>query len=378
MGSPVRSVCAALSLSLMLRGSAGEPTKAGGHAGGGHDEQPLAVLVELQDAAHLDAERRHRRRHRLGHERVEVVALEREAADVATAFCWRARRASCCAAWVRSVMSRATTSSGLDGSVAGADGHRLDGERQALARELEGAPLTLQRGAVVLEAELEDLVGYLGVQLGHLASAEHVLVEEPEAPDRLAVGDEDTEFVIEEEDRGVRQVGGEGPVQRLGVADPQLGLARVRSRRFGGRSCPSPRSTGLRPARPSSSGGADSRRRGCDSCSRRRPRSRRRAPRGSRSRERVDSTSSGWTNEMNGSAISSSRVQPSQRSHAGFSSVKYPSVDAVPSMSSESSKSRCTASGDGRFAFAGHGGLPPTPLRVQHERMRKCKRTAEH
>ena len=68
---------------------------------------------------------------------------------------------------------------GLDGPVAGADGHRLDGERQTLAGELEGAPLTLQRGAVVLEAELEDVVGHLGVQLGHLASAEHVLAEEP-------------------------------------------------------------------------------------------------------------------------------------------------------------------------------------------------------
>ena len=44
--------------------------------------------------------------------------------------------------------------------------------------------------------------------------------------------------------------------------------------------------------------------------------------------------------ELNGSACSSSRVQPSVRSQAGFSRVKYPSADAVPSMSSDNSKSR--------------------------------------
>ena len=43
---------------------------------------------------------------------------------------------------------------------------------------------------------------------------------------------------------------------------------------------------------------------------------------------------------MNGSAINSSLVHPRHSSHAGFSSVKYPSPDAVPSMSSECSKSR--------------------------------------
>ena len=102
--------------------------------------------------------------------------------SAATAFCWRARRASCCAAWVRSVTSRATTSSDSTAVVGGVHRHGLDGERQPVADELEGTPLARQRGAVVLEAELEHLLGDLGVQLGHLAAAEHVGVEEAEAP----------------------------------------------------------------------------------------------------------------------------------------------------------------------------------------------------
>ena len=156
----------------------------------------------------------------------------------ATAFCWRARRASCCAARVRSVTSRATTSSGLDRAVLRADGHRLDGERQSVADELERAPLAVQRRPVVLEAELEHLVGDLGVELGHQAAAEHVRVEEAEAADRLAVGDEDPQLVIEQEDGGVRQVRGQRPVQRLGVADQPLGLVVARSRAPCGRSRP--------------------------------------------------------------------------------------------------------------------------------------------
>ena len=84
----------------------------------------------------------------------------------------------------------------------------------------------------MLERELEHLVGHLGVQLGDLAAAEHVLAEAREPPDRLALGDEDPEVVIEQEHRGVRQVGRQGPVQRLGAADLQVGLlalARPRS-----------------------------------------------------------------------------------------------------------------------------------------------------
>ena len=80
----------------------------------------------------------------------------------------------------------------------------------------------MQPRPVVLEAELEHLVGDLGVQLGHEAAAEHLRVEEAEAADRLTVGDEDPQLVIEQEDRGVGQVRGQRPVQRLGVADQAL------------------------------------------------------------------------------------------------------------------------------------------------------------
>ena len=45
-----------------------------------------------------------------------------------------------------------------------------------------------------------------------------------EPADRLALGDEDPQVGIEQEDRGVGQVRRQRPVQRLGVADQPLGL----------------------------------------------------------------------------------------------------------------------------------------------------------
>ena len=144
--------------------------------------------------------------------------------SAATAFCWRARRASCSATRVRSLTSRATTSRDSTVVVGGVHRHRLDGERHPVAGELEGSPLARQRGVVVLEAELEHVLRDLGVQLGHPAAAEHARVEEAEAPDRVAVGDQDPQVVIEEEDGRVGQVAGQRAVQRLRVADQLLGL----------------------------------------------------------------------------------------------------------------------------------------------------------
>jgi hypothetical protein len=112
----------------------------------------------------------------------------------------------------------------LDGAVGGMHRHGLDGEREPVAHELEGTPLARQPGPVVLQAELQHLVRDLGVQLGHLAAAEHVGAEIAEALDRLAVGDQDPQILIEEEDARVGQVAGQRPVQRLRVADQLLGL----------------------------------------------------------------------------------------------------------------------------------------------------------
>ena len=242
--------------------------------------------------------------------------------SAATAFCWRARRASCCAAWVRSVTSRATTSRDSTVSSPARTGTAWTANVSPSLANSKAPPLALQRGVVVLEAELEHVVGDLGVQLGHPAAAEHVRVEEAEAPDRLAVGDQDPQLVIEQEDGRVGQVAGQGPVQRLRVADQLLGLV---ARGGVGLAVGHVLGGEVQDAvdgdrRPVEERG--SRRCGCDSGSRRRRPRRRRGRRRRRTRSSVAATSSGWTKEMNGSAISSSRVQPSQRSQAGLSSVK--------------------------------------------------------
>ena len=226
VGSPVRSVCAAASLSLRLSSIARAPIEPSGNADGGGDREPLAGLVELEHAAHVDVERGARRPQRLGHQLAEVVAPQREATE---------RRDGVLLAGVARDLLRGMGAlgdiagddeQGLDEAVLRVDGYRLDGERQALAGELERLPLVpVERGVVVVEAELEDVVGELGVQIGHPAAAEHRRVEEPEPPDRLAVGDQDAELVIEKEHGRVGQVGGQRAVQRLGVADQQLGLA---------------------------------------------------------------------------------------------------------------------------------------------------------
>ena len=108
-------------------------------------------------------------------------------------------------------------------------GHRLDRERQPFAGELERPPLARAARAIAVDRELEHVVGDLGVELRHLAAAEHVLVGPGQPPDRLAVGEEDPQVVVDEEHAGVRQVRRQRPAQRLGLAGLKVGLlARAR------------------------------------------------------------------------------------------------------------------------------------------------------
>ena len=110
-GSPVRSVCPAASLSLMFsgippcpRGSAAMPTEAtmrsrslAGSSSSTRPRSTPSVNVATVTASVMSSVRSW------------LPSAKRPSA--ATALCWRARRASCCAAWVGSVTSRATTSS---------------------------------------------------------------------------------------------------------------------------------------------------------------------------------------------------------------------------------------------------------------------------
>ena len=80
VGSPVRRVYPAFALSPM--GIWWLPTMPSGRPAPATMVRLLSVVAELEDAATVDAERGRRRRHRLGHERAEVVALEREAAEL--------------------------------------------------------------------------------------------------------------------------------------------------------------------------------------------------------------------------------------------------------------------------------------------------------
>ena len=118
----------------------------------------------------------------------------------ATAFCWSARRARCAEARARSLTSRATTSRD---SIVPSSARTGTAWTAKVTSPLENSKVRRSpRSArpVVLEAELQHLVGDLGVELGHEAAAEHVLVEEAEPADRLALGDEDPQLGVEQED----------------------------------------------------------------------------------------------------------------------------------------------------------------------------------
>ena len=110
-GSPVRSGCSAPAVSLEAERQPLRVRQGVRHADGGDRGQALAGRVELEHAADVGAQRRGRDAHRLGQHRVEIVALQREAAERRDrALLAGASRARCCAARVRSLMSRATTS----------------------------------------------------------------------------------------------------------------------------------------------------------------------------------------------------------------------------------------------------------------------------